>query len=112
MEQTQQSSTNSQRKGWYDKYYKFLMLIPLLLVISSIVYLGIFYSQNNDIILRDVSLSGGTTITLNGEVNTQLIEQNLKFCFETNIITYRLEENRHVICFEIFNSIFRNGFLI
>ncbi|MBS3074604.1 hypothetical protein J4447_04105 [Candidatus Pacearchaeota archaeon] len=48
----------------YDKYYLLLALIPVVLVISSLVYLAGFYSQNGSFIAKDVSLSGGTTITL------------------------------------------------
>ncbi len=49
----------------YDKNYKKLLIIPLLLVILSLVYMGYFYSQNQDFIYKDVSLTGGTSITIN-----------------------------------------------
>jgi len=66
------------RKNWFDKYYKFLMLIPIILVIISLVYIGNFYSKHNDIIFRDVSLSGGTAITLNGGSDYSHLESGLK----------------------------------
>jgi preprotein translocase subunit SecF len=54
------------------------MIIPLILVVFSLVYLGMFYSKNNDLIYRDVSLSGGTTITLNGNIESSSLESQLK----------------------------------
>jgi preprotein translocase subunit SecF len=51
-------------KNWYDKSYKVLLIIPLLLLVLSIGYLWNFNSQNGDIIYKDVSLTGGTTVTV------------------------------------------------
>jgi preprotein translocase subunit SecF len=48
----------------YDKNYKLLALIPVILVVISLVYIGFFWSANGDFIKKDVTLSGGTTITL------------------------------------------------
>ncbi|MEK6833313.1 MAG: protein translocase subunit SecF, partial [Nanoarchaeota archaeon] len=57
------------KKNWHDKHYKKLLLIPLALLIFSFVYMGIFYSQNNDFFLKDISLMGGTSVTINGNVD-------------------------------------------
>lgn len=62
----------------YDKWYKFLLVIPVLLVILSLVYLGVTYSKTGDFILKDVSLSGGTSITLFGDFDYSLLESELK----------------------------------
>lgn len=62
----------------YDKYYKLFFFIPLILLLLSLTYLGIFYSKTGDIISKDVSLSGGTSITLNGEISQEQIELQLK----------------------------------
>jgi len=51
-------------ESWYNKNYKKLLLIPLILILLSFSYIGYFYFQNNDFINKDVSLTGGTTITL------------------------------------------------
>jgi preprotein translocase subunit SecF len=61
-------------KSWYDRYYKILMFIPVLIVIASLVYLGVFYSQHGDIMLKDSSLSGGTTITISGDVDASKLD--------------------------------------
>jgi preprotein translocase subunit SecF len=67
-------------KNWFDKYYKILMLIPIILVILSLAYLFNFYQKNGDIMYKDVSLSGGTTITLHGDINFD----NLQISLEKN----------------------------
>ncbi len=43
---------------FHDKHYKTLLLIPILLMIISFIYLGIFYANNEDYIYRDISLTG------------------------------------------------------
>jgi len=75
MENTQEN------RNWFDKYYKLWMLLPIVLVIICLAYLGYFYSQNHDFILKDVSLSGGTTITINsqtGSIDFDNLELKLK----------------------------------
>jgi preprotein translocase subunit SecF len=51
-------------KEMYLKNYKLLLLIPAVLTIFSLFYLFQFNAQHGDIILKDVSLTGGTTITV------------------------------------------------
>src|SRR3989338_1122263 len=48
---------------FYNKNYKKVLVLPAILIILSLAYLAYFYSQNNDFVKRDVSLTGGTTIT-------------------------------------------------
>lgn len=66
---------------WYDKSYKKLLIIPIIVLLISLIYLGVFYSKNNDFIYKDVSLSGGTSITIQGDVNQNSIETALKLKF-------------------------------
>lgn len=65
--------------NWYNKNYKFLLLIPLILLILSLGYLGYFYKENGDFIRKDVSLTGGTTITIftEQEININNLKQSL-----------------------------------
>lgn len=65
------------QKSWYDKYYKILLVIPLILIIASLIYIGSFYLKTGDLINRDASLKGGTTITLPGEVSAEGLEKAL-----------------------------------
>jgi len=69
MEEQQNQETH--KKNWHDRNYKLLLLIPLAMLIFSFVYMGIFYSQHNDFFLKDISLMGGTSVTING--NTDII---------------------------------------
>jgi preprotein translocase subunit SecF len=66
----------------YDKWYKPMLLFPIVLVLISIIYLGITYSQTGDIILKDVSLSGGTSITLFGDFDYASLESGLKVQYD------------------------------
>jgi len=63
---------------WHDKHYKHLLVIPAVIILICLVFLFIFYSQHNDIILKDVSLTGGTTITINQETDIPALEQFLE----------------------------------
>ncbi len=67
----------TQQKNWHDKYYKLLLLIPISLVLFSLVYMGIFYSNNQDFIYKDISLTGGTSVTIYGEIDITDLEQAL-----------------------------------
>jgi len=78
MEENKQTAKKEKFNFNYDKYYKLFFFIPLIILLFSLVYLGIFYSKNGDIIYKDVSLSGGTSITINGEINQAQIEAPLK----------------------------------
>jgi len=64
-------------KNWHDKNYKLLLLIPLALFLFSIIYMGVFYSNNQDFIYKDISLTGGTSVTIFGKINQLDLEQAL-----------------------------------
>ena len=65
-----------------DKHYKIILLIPIILLIISLTYLGVFYSKHHDILYKDVTLSGGTTITLESDFNSDNLETSLKAKFQ------------------------------
>lgn len=80
MEENQEKQKEKFREKFekfHNKNYKRLLIIPLTLLILSLVYIGIFYTQNNDIIHKDVSLTGGTSITIQGNIDPLKIEQDL-----------------------------------
>ena len=62
---------------FHDKNYKKLLLIPFILLILSLSYLGYFYSQNGDFFSKDISLTGGTTVTLYGDFSQAQITADL-----------------------------------
>ncbi|MDP4039112.1 MAG: protein translocase subunit SecF [Candidatus Pacearchaeota archaeon] len=53
-----------QKKNWYELHYKHLLILPIILILASIIYLVQFSAEHGDLILKDVSLTGGTTITV------------------------------------------------
>ena len=71
---TQQNISSSTSKEifsqWYDKYYKILLFIPIILLALSFIQLGISYSTTGNVIEKDISLSGGTSITAHGSLDS------------------------------------------
>ena len=76
----EQQSTH--HKNWYDKYYKVILLIPVAILLISLIYLIGFYKSTGNLFLRDSSLSGGTTITLQGDYDHLQLESKLKETFK------------------------------
>lgn len=72
----------SKFEKFYDKNYKKFLILPALLILISVIYLISFYAQNGDIINRDVTLSGGTTITFSSEMSAAELESQLSQSFE------------------------------
>lgn len=68
---------NQKISNWYDKNYKIVLLIPVIIVILSLIYLVGFYAKTGDIMNKDVSLKGGTVITINGDIDTTVLESEL-----------------------------------
>ena len=73
----EQQNQEQHKKNWHDRHYKTLLLIPLALLIFSFVYMGIFYSQHNDFFLKDISLIGGTSATINGNTDIFSLKEAL-----------------------------------
>ena len=77
---TEEQKEPKKRKNimeFHDKNYKLLLLIPLALLLFSFIYMSSFYSQNQDFIRKDISLKGGTSVTVNSELNIADLEQAL-----------------------------------
>jgi preprotein translocase subunit SecF len=55
--------------SFHDKHYKTLLIIPIALLVFCFIYIGIFYVNNHDILYRDISLTGGTSVTINEQIN-------------------------------------------
>ena len=69
---------NLQVKNWHDKYYKILLIIPAILIIFSLVYMINFYNQHGDFIKKDISLTGGTSVTLYDKLDADKLKQELQ----------------------------------
>ncbi|NCN98897.1 preprotein translocase subunit SecF [Candidatus Pacearchaeota archaeon CG10_big_fil_rev_8_21_14_0_10_35_219] len=81
-----------QGKTWHDKHYKKLLILSAVALLLSIIYLGYFISVNGDIIYKDVSLTGGTTITVFDE-NTDINELEVALSLEFPDLTARSISN-------------------
>ena len=62
---------------WYNKNYKKLLILPAAILLISIIYITAFYVQTGDIINKDVSLTGGTTITIQTQISQQDLENTI-----------------------------------
>lgn len=51
-------------QNWFDRSYKGLVLFSVLLILACVVYQYQFYQEHGDIARKDVSLTGGTTVTV------------------------------------------------
>lgn len=67
---------------WYDKNYKKLLIIPAILVVLSLAYITYFYMENDAIIYRDVTLTGGTTYTIMTTFSASELENELLLRFD------------------------------
>jgi len=73
----------------YNQHYKKLFVIPLLLVLVALIFLGITYQQTGDIVPKDVSLSGGITATIYTQADIDALETFLNTEFIGKDITLR-----------------------
>lgn len=66
-------------KNWHDKYYKILLLIPAILLFLSLAQLVYTYQQTGDFIIKDITLTGGTSITVftEQEINIKDLKSQL-----------------------------------
>lgn len=68
-------------KNWYDRWYKPMLVLPVLLLVVCLIYLILFYAKTGDFIIRDTSLAGGTTLTLAGSIDSSILKEKLKTQF-------------------------------
>ncbi len=75
-----------EKKDLYNRLYKPMLFVSLLILLLSIGYLVYFYQSHGDIIYKDSSLSGGTTITLNQDIDPADLKEALAKDFQDVII--------------------------
>ena len=73
-EQQEPEKLSKKFAKFYNKNYKLLLIIPIILLTLSLGYIAYFYSQNQDFIKKDVSLTGGTTITIFPKQEIDILE--------------------------------------
>lgn len=64
-------------KQFHGKYYKQILIIPLALLILSSIFLFSFYKSNGDFFKKDISLTGGTAVTLIGNFDSATLNTDL-----------------------------------
>ena len=79
------SELEESTQTWYNKNYKKLLWIPIILLALSLFQLGQMYSQTGEIIERDITLTGGTSITF-------FIEQQVDTAELSNFLDGKLED--------------------
>jgi len=72
---------------FFDKNYKKILILPLALILLCLVYMSFFYIQNNDILRKDVSLTGGTTISILTDLSQEILSSQLSNTFEDISVT-------------------------
>jgi len=78
MEENQEKISISRKIArFHDKHYKLLLLIPAIIFIISFAYMAFFYSVNGDFIHRDISLTGGTSVTIFEKLNIEDLKRDL-----------------------------------
>jgi len=73
----EENSKPKKFERFYNKNYKLILLIPAIILIFSISYMVNFYSQNNDFIYKDISLTGGTSVTIYDKLDVSKVKQDL-----------------------------------
>jgi len=74
-------------KNFYQKHHYKLFWIPIILILISLIFLGINYFTNGEVIQRDVSLKGGISINLvtNQNIDINGLEEFLSSKADTEV---------------------------
>ena len=76
-------------KQVYEQHYKKLLLIPFLMVILAIGQIAFQYASTGDIVNKGISLKGGSTLTIEGNLDANDIQVFLKEQFPKGDISVR-----------------------
>ena len=66
----------------YDEYHKKLLFIPIGILALSIIYLTFFYIQTGDIMNKDISLTGGISITFETTISQEQFQNTISQQFQ------------------------------
>ncbi len=82
MDEKTETITEKERLGtkiarFHDKHYKVILFLPALILLASFVYMFFFYSTHGDFINRDISLTGGTSVTLYENLSINKLQADL-----------------------------------
>lgn len=101
-------SHKNEKKSFYNKYYKQLMIIPFLMLFLAFVALGFQYVDTGSFVNKGISLTGGTSITLTADmtdlstIDTTQLENNLRKAFPNADVSTRLQRQiSEIVAIEI-----------
>lgn len=78
MEETKEKKFVLKVKGLYDKHSNLLFIATAALILFSLAFIVTFHIQNHDFIHKDISLSGGTQITIySNNLSVSKLQQDL-----------------------------------
>jgi preprotein translocase subunit SecF len=94
MEDSNQEEKQSLKKkiyNFYDKKYKLLFIIPIIMLVLSLAQIAFQISTTGDFINKDVSLKGGVTLTVptKSEFSTNDLQNQIKSSFPASDISVR-----------------------
>ena len=74
---------------FYNKNHKYLMMIPIILLILSISFLGIKYATTGEIMSRDIGLKGGVVATVYTDkaIDLSLLKEKIGIEINTRTLT-------------------------
>lgn len=67
----------SRLSSWHDKNYKKLLLLPALLLVLAIIYMITFSAANDGFIRKDITLTGGTSVTVAADIAPSQVTADL-----------------------------------
>src|SRR3989344_6962727 len=77
-------------EDWYKKNYMKLLFIPLIAFVIAIAVIGVHYNTYGDFIKKDITLAGGTSVTIETEQAINIEELDLLLEKELNEVSVRL----------------------
>ena len=81
-EEIQETIEKKSFEKFYNRIYLILLIIPVLLLILSLIYLYSFSQQHGDLIRKDITLTGGTSIQVNSDIDITELRNTLNENFE------------------------------
>jgi len=106
--ETTHTEIRREKKSFFDKYYKQLLIIPFLMLLAAIIVIGVQGATTGDFVNRGISLKGGTSIGLTSEmINLETLdvpnlEAHLRTVFPDADFNIRLQKQlSKVVAIEI-----------
>jgi len=83
----QKYEANAEKGNFYDRHHLIFLLIPVIMLIGALAYIIVFYQATGDIMHKDVTLTGGTSLSIfSDNISTTALEAALKTDFPDVVI--------------------------